>query len=102
MVSVSGEAGSLRVGYQEAARLGAWQLELLPELPRRYVLRARVRTVRPFWLAQDPKALALEIGRDIWRWALVDARIEGRELTVMLRGAPEVDRGALARKEQSA
>jgi hypothetical protein len=88
-IRVAGQTGSLRVGYQVGAQLGAWALELLPELPRRYRLSAAVTAVSDYWLAQTPLAVHLEVGREIWIWSPVTPVITHHRLTLILAGTPQ-------------
>lgn len=100
MVRITGTAGSLRVGYQRAADLGAWELELLPVLPRAYRLSAQIRTVSDYWLGQTPLALVLEVGGQQWRWPDVTPQLSGAwdRMTCALRQAPVVTETGAGRR----
>jgi Ser/Thr protein kinase RdoA (MazF antagonist) len=92
MLRVSGTGGTVRAGYQTAADLGAWELELLPVLPRAYRLSAVVRTISDYWLAQTPLSLVLPVGAQEWRWPSVTlaAGADPARITIRLATAPRV------------
>lgn len=98
MLRVSGTAGALRVGYQEAATLGAWEMEQLPTLPRAYRVSARLMSLSDYWIAQTPLDLVLEVGGEAWRWRDVTPVITPHfdRITLTLRQAPEIRPPAVA------
>ena len=87
----SGSSGELRVGYQQAARLGAWTLTLEPRLPRAFTFRSMIQTEHPYWMTQAPMDLAVALGTVEWLWRGVDLRRSGNEVTAVLTERPIVD-----------
>ena len=94
-VRVTGHAGQVRVGYQVAAQLGTWSLELLPEVPRRYRLVAAVSAVSDYWWSQAPLAVHLWVGAEEWVWCPVTAAMDGASLAVSLAGSPQCRPGSV-------
>lgn len=88
----SGMSGELRTGYQCAARLGAWSLDLIPRLPRAFAFRAVVLEAHDYWVRQVPLDLVLAVGRTewIWREAVPTPPTAGGALTLELRERPIV------------
>lgn len=102
MVRLTGTEGTLRVGYQTAADLGAWELALLPVLPRAYRCSAVVRGLSEYWLAQAPISLRLEIGGQTWTWTDVTPHLSAdgvARITLTLTRAPVVAQTAPAAQE---
>lgn len=64
----TGTYGELRAGYQRAARLGKWSLELIPRLPRAFVFRAAIDSQHDYWITQEPLDLVLAVGQTEWIW----------------------------------
>lgn len=91
MVRAEGHTGTVQVGYQVAAQLGAWTLTLEPSLPRRYHITARVDAVSDYWLQHGPWRLALVVGSRIWSWPLEAPGITAHLLTAEVAGAPTVE-----------
>jgi hypothetical protein len=91
----SGHAGRLYAVSRAAAELGAWSLRLQAVLPRTYLVAALVRSADAYWATQGPFRLVLEVGDARWTWDGVAAEpAPGRELVVVVRGAPAVERVA--------
>lgn len=90
MLRVSGTAGAVRVGYQVAAQLGAWRLELLPVVPKAYRVEAQIRAVSEYWLAQTPLDLVLDMGTQQWTWRAITPAIGDARLTATIHGTPAV------------
>ncbi len=83
---ITGAGGALRVGYQTAARLGAWTLT---QNRTQYELRAEVADIDTFWYPQRPMSVSLQMGSRRWEWAHVDPTRE-HPITVALQGAPRI------------
>ena len=65
----SGTYGELRVGYQRAARLGAWAIEIDPQRPGGFAFSASISDEQTYWIAQGPPYdLALALGTAEWLW----------------------------------
>ena len=64
-VTVHGERGALRHGYQPAASLAGWTLERSPGF---YQVTATVLDRHPYWSRQRPLDLLLEAGGRVYRW----------------------------------
>ena len=91
-ITVHGTGGSLAVGYQIAAELGAWTVTTWPtgEETRRCRVEAQVLMVDPFWIKEASEfALTLSRGRWTWRWPAVPAPTNG---TVVADGLPPPER----------
>ena len=91
-ITVRGTGGTLAVGYQVAADLGAWSVTTWP-VPGDEVRRCRVEAdvVRtdPFWITDPgPFALTLARGNWVWRWPSVPPPVDGK-LTVVDLPPPE-------------
>lgn len=72
-MQASGYGGELKVAYQPAARLGAWNIRPIPDDPmERHRVEARIETRDPFWLEQGPDTLILEVGQMTWTWKNVE------------------------------
>ena len=93
-VRVEGQAGELRVGYQKAARLLRWRLELQPQRPRRYALTADVMVLSEHWMSYGEFDVVLENGPVAWCWRRVAPAVAGDRLTLMVADMPEVVAGA--------
>ena len=87
----SGKAGSLRVGYQIASRLGEWSITLAPVLPMTAMLRARIRDEHPYWSTQRPIDVVLVLGTVEWIWRGVTVSRDGDSIVVMLHERPIVE-----------
>lgn len=87
----SGPSGELRCGYQQAARLGAWTLELEARLPRAYTLRARVVSQQDFWITQRPIDIVLHVAQTEWIWRDVSLSQDGDAVVVHIGDKPIVE-----------
>ena len=88
----SGLSGELRVGYQQAARLGAWSIELEPRIPRECTLRARVLSEHPYWITQQPLDVVVLLGNRVeWLWRDVQVARAEDGIVVTLSDRPIVD-----------
>lgn len=83
---MTGVGGTVKVGYQVAARLQSW------ELAGDQIL-ARGAQIDPFWItAEGVKTLSLPMGRTEWRWDHVDILGVTPTLAVKVHGSPTVRR----------
>ncbi len=80
---VSGVSGEIRAGYQRAAELGKWEMDV------HRVIRADIVSASNFWLAQKPLDIRLRVGRRWWIWRGVDVSNKGSSVRVQVRGDPE-------------
>lgn len=94
-IRADGLAGAVTIGYQVAARLGRWSLTLAASAPRAYVLEAEAVSVDPYWIAEEPLALALECGSDRWVWDGVAVEAGGGHLSATLHGIPAIEKRAV-------
>ena len=101
-VHVEGHRGELRVGYQVAAELGKWKLDLEPTLPRQYAVVADVVATSDYWMAERPLALRLDVGADVWTWRQVEPVIDINRLTVTVAGVPAIMVGQALREDVGA
>jgi hypothetical protein len=91
----TGSSGELRVGYQSAARLGAWHLEVTHTLAGLlFVVVAHVDAADWYWMHQHPLTLTLAFGRFRWEWPQASATIDGERMTIRVNGKPHISREA--------
>ena len=86
----SGTSGALRVGYQWAADLGAWEMAPDRAVPKAYALRSTIIQRHAYWITQEPLDLALTFGATEWLWRGVAVMTDGDEITVILAEKPIV------------
>lgn len=96
MLRASGPAGTLRVGYQVAAELGAWDMELAAQrLPPTFIFHAAVRREHAYWITQEPLDLVLSLGSAEWLWrGVVVGRAPGGRIRIELTERPIVSERA--------
>lgn len=84
-----GVSGELRVGYQQAALLGKWEMQVPTSLEN--VFEATLRQVDEYWITQRPLILVLHINAKQWRWTL-DGEIDrsGGKVRFAVKGKPQV------------
>lgn len=88
---MKGPSAEVRCGYQVAARLGSW--EMSPKIgagPNVENFKAAVSDVDEFWIAQEPLALVVKVGRTVWTYEPVTVVVDGRVLHADLRGKPAI------------
>lgn len=82
-LTASGRSGVLTLGYQVAARLGAWSLD------ERGIVSAELLDGHPLWLHKDgPFTLSLDIGTRQWTWPNVELRQREGALVAVTSGTP--------------
>jgi hypothetical protein len=82
---VAGTHGHLARGTQVAADLGRWAID-------KVTLTATVRSLHPYWAAQRPLDLTLDLGPRRIRWRGVEVvALTDTACTLTLAGAPEKD-----------
>jgi len=91
-VDAKGPDGTLRVGYQMAATLGAWSLRTRHAVPPSFSIEARVISSDMFWSTQAPMALDLRFGKFHWVWAPVEPCFENGRVTMKALGRPTIVR----------
>ena len=90
-VKASGLDGELRVGYQRAARLEGWSLEVTPAARTTvFAVMARASHVDAFWCTQAPQRLDLRFGRFHWIWEDVRPTYVNGTVSVRVLGAPHI------------
>lgn len=90
-MKASGPAGELRVGYQHAAVLGAWRLEMTPTIPMiRCDIEAAVVSSDAFWSTQRPMILDLRFGRFHWIWEQTMVTFTNGCVTTRVHGKPYI------------
>ncbi len=89
-----GPSGSLRVGYQVAAELGAWEIVIEPKIPRTYAFRAVLLTQHDYWSQQRPLDLVLALGATEWTWRGVEPAHEAGAITLELHALPVISERA--------
>lgn len=87
---VSGQRGYLRVGYQWAAGLGAWEIAPSGE-PRTFQFTSTVLDEHDYWMRQTPIDLVLSLGTAEWVWRDVTLVRERDAVTIVLTERPVVD-----------
>lgn len=101
LVKVSGPCGSVAHGYQVAAALGKWRLQLLPKLPRTYRITAKLDgPPSDFWLGERPLTIELHVAGTTWRWEGIEPTITDGTLMIDVTGLPQMERRAVV-EEQS-
>lgn len=90
MVHVSGTRGELRVGYQRAAVLGAW--EITPSSSRRntFTFIAKLLGEHPVYSRESPQSLVLTLGTTEWVWEHVSVLKDGSDVYIELTERPRV------------
>lgn len=97
-----GPGGELRVGYQRAARLGAWEIVLESRLPRTFTFRSMIFDEHDYWITQRPLDLVLSLGMTEWVWRDVAPARNGRAISMALTERPIVsDRAPMMEGAQS-
>ena len=93
-MKANGYGGAIRVGYQQAARVIGWSLDVTPTVPMiRFAITAAVRSVDPFWMTQAPLALDLRFGIFHWRWDSVTLKgIEDGTALMLVFGRPTIEK----------
>lgn len=86
-LSVRGQTGRIRVGYQTAATLG--RFSLTPVGPNQWTVEASVQTTDAFWLSQSPRLLELSVGAQRWRWPADGLVVDGGLVRGTVTGRPE-------------
>ena len=91
-MQASGHGGELRVGYQSAAQLGSWQVDIVQAIPAiRFSIAADILNGDAFWLTQTPIALDLRFGRFHWYWeAVTRAEITATRAELVVYGRPRI------------
>lgn len=84
----SGTSGNLYVGYQEAARLGAWTIT--PAGRGSFSFEAEILSSRAYWMTQRPMKLVIGLGRVEWSWNDVQLDHDGQRVRVALHVLPMV------------
>lgn len=86
-VSVKGQTGCIRVGYQQAATLGRYSLT--PTGPNEWQVEASVMSADAFWMTQSPRTLELHVGAQRWRWPAAGLVVDGGIVRGTVTGRPE-------------
>ena len=85
----TGHRGELRVGYQVAAKLGSWSLEILPR--GKASCEASVASSNQHWLeSKGPFDLVLKMGSALWIWRSVTPVIDQWKIRMSIKGQPEI------------
>jgi|TARA_Y100000310_G_scaffold98201_1_gene95926 hypothetical protein len=88
-----GVRGELRVGYQQAARLGEWRLETTRPPPgMSFDVEAAIRSTNSFWITQTPMTLDLQFGRFHWIWDDVRPALVNGSAAVRVFGKPRISK----------
>ena len=86
-MTIVGTGGEVRVGYQLAARLGPWTIEVPSPAAGR--VTAELQTVDPWWITQPGTELRLVTRNAEWVWTTFDLIRPG---VWRVRGAPAIAR----------
>ena len=99
-MTVRGQTGFLKVGYQSAAELARWTLvygfvpDAQPPRPANaWTLTMALKEVDLFWLSREQFDIVLPIGERTWRFRAVDFRLPDCatcEFTIQGEGRPEI------------
>lgn len=93
-IAVHGTGGTLTVGYQVAAEVGAWTVTTWPvgADERRCRVEATLARIDPFWIREATTfGLTLSRGNWTWRWREVPAPLQGSD-RLMADGLPQPER----------
>ena len=85
-MTIVGEGGEVRVGYQLAARLGRWTWEISPKTVG--VITATLIEPDAWWITQPPTELRLTTRDADWVWAAPVPRGSG---VWKVPGAPRIE-----------
>ena len=85
-LSMRGNRAEIRLGYQVAAELGAWEYR---EEGDGFVVDAAVSKANPVYLGQAPLALDIPQGRKTLRFHGVEVQQVGNRVRVRGNGKPE-------------
>mgnify|MGYP001559040041 CR=1 FL=1 len=102
VAKVSGPCGTLLHGYQVAATLGKWRMQLLPKIPRSYRLTAKIDgPPSAFWMGERPLRVELHVAGTTWCWDGVEPHIgvDG-DLLIEVPGLPRMERRAVEEQAQ--
>ncbi len=86
-LTVRGQDGRIRVGYQTAAILGSFSLT--PVGPNQWEVQATVTQADAFWMSQSPRTLELSVGQQRWRWPATGLVVDGGTVSGIVTGRPE-------------
>jgi hypothetical protein len=86
-LAVSGQGGSIKVGYQTAATLGPYSLT--PVEPGIWQVKASVKTADAFWLSQSPRVIELVLDKQRWRWSAEGLMVVDGTVSGTVTGRPE-------------
>lgn len=92
----SGTRGELRVGYQYAATLGAWTLEMAARIPVTFILRAQLLHEHEYWSQQAPLDLVLDLAGVEWIWHGVRVQRDGKDVLIEVTKRPIVEQRSAA------
>jgi hypothetical protein len=91
-MTVKGKTGTLKVGYQQAARLGTWTLAPKAGSPAVDTVVAQMVDVDEYWIEQEPLDLVLVVGPTQWIWRGIAATRDGASLIIDLTEKPLIER----------
>lgn len=99
-LSVRGQIGQLKVGYQTAAELGPWELSYGPQPdnpeagpPQGWTFSATIGGIDGFWGQRDTFDLILSVGPQRWKWRQVHTTIPINlpgKVNIQGEGRPEI------------
>lgn len=91
-MTITGTEGKLKVGFQDAAMLGTWELTHSAEtLNNQWSdVSAKVSRIDEFWYTQRPMVLGLWMRRSWWVWSDTEVEFDGiKTVTIRVKGNPE-------------
>lgn len=87
-LGLRGTHGTIKVGYQVAARLASFALE--PAETGAWRLSGTVASSDAFWLSQSAaRTLELAVGKQRWIWRDVQLEVGGSTVSGTVTGRPE-------------
>jgi hypothetical protein len=90
-VNAAGPSGELRVGYQQAASLGLWEIQAIAEVSTTsFAIKAEIRNTDSFWITQTPMTVDLQFGRFHWLWYFVRPVIDDGYVAIKVFGKPSI------------
>jgi len=88
-MKATGYGGALRYGYQQAAKLGPWVIESVPDSTG-FRFKAPLVEADEYWIACRPLHLVLALGQVEWIWQDVQPQVELATVTILLTRRPDV------------
>lgn len=97
-MTISGDHGIIRVGYQTAAVIGPWRL-VRDEDTMGMVMNhtssgsATAKSIDKYWITQRPVSISMWMGAAWWTWDRAEIELGDKgKIAIKVTGIPEVSR----------